>query len=142
MESRAVGWRNDSRRADRVWGWGGNHRTVKDAMHYEIVCTPEDLAGGIDWDTVHQPALCRTNGRSCGAATAARRPRSCTTCSASPRPATLATASSARGRRRRCAITSRRTASTSTAASGRQTWTALLTGQPEVTADELGPVKR
>lgn len=30
-----------------VWGWGGNYRTVKDAMHFEIVCTPADLATGI-----------------------------------------------------------------------------------------------
>jgi hypothetical protein len=30
-----------------VWGWGGNYRSVKDAMHYEIVCTPADLATGI-----------------------------------------------------------------------------------------------
>lgn len=30
-----------------VWGWGGNYRSIKDAMHYEIVCTPGDLATGI-----------------------------------------------------------------------------------------------
>lgn len=30
-----------------VWGWGGAYRSVKDAMHYEIVCTPADLATGI-----------------------------------------------------------------------------------------------
>lgn len=30
-----------------VWGWGGAYRTIKDAMHYEIVCTPADLATGI-----------------------------------------------------------------------------------------------
>lgn len=30
-----------------VWGWGGFYRTIKDTMHYEIVCTPADLATGI-----------------------------------------------------------------------------------------------
>lgn len=30
-----------------VWGWGGNYRSIKDTMHYEIVCTPDDLATGI-----------------------------------------------------------------------------------------------
>lgn len=31
----------------QVWGWGGNYRGNKDAMHFEIVCTPADLATGI-----------------------------------------------------------------------------------------------
>lgn len=30
-----------------VWGWGGNYRSIKDTMHYEVVCTPADLATGI-----------------------------------------------------------------------------------------------
>lgn len=30
-----------------VWGWGGNYSSIKDAMHYEIVCSPADLATGI-----------------------------------------------------------------------------------------------
>lgn len=30
-----------------VWGWGGAYRSIKDPMHYEIVCTPADLATGI-----------------------------------------------------------------------------------------------
>lgn len=30
-----------------VWGWGGNYSSIKDTMHYEIVCTPADLATGI-----------------------------------------------------------------------------------------------
>ena len=32
----------------QVWGWGGDYRTNKDAMHFEIVCAPADLATGID----------------------------------------------------------------------------------------------
>jgi len=31
----------------QVWGWGGNYARNKDAMHYEIVCSPGDLATGI-----------------------------------------------------------------------------------------------
>jgi len=31
----------------QVFGWGGDYRTNKDAMHYEVVCTPADLATGI-----------------------------------------------------------------------------------------------
>ena len=34
-----------------VWGWGGFYRSIKDTMHYEIVCTPEDLATGIKGGT-------------------------------------------------------------------------------------------
>jgi hypothetical protein len=32
----------------QVWGWGGNYARNKDAMHFEIVCSPADLATGID----------------------------------------------------------------------------------------------
>ena len=31
----------------QVWGWGGDYKKNKDAMHFEIVCTPADLATGI-----------------------------------------------------------------------------------------------
>lgn len=34
-----------------VWGWGGAYRSIKDAMHYEIVCSPDDLATGIKGGT-------------------------------------------------------------------------------------------
>lgn len=36
----------------RVWGWGGNWRGNKDAMHYEIICSPRDIATGINPRTV------------------------------------------------------------------------------------------
>lgn len=32
---------------DQVWRWGGDYATNKDAMHFEIVCTPASLATGI-----------------------------------------------------------------------------------------------
>lgn len=41
-----------TRSGKQVWGWGGDYRTVKDAMHLEIVCSPADLATGINPATV------------------------------------------------------------------------------------------
>lgn len=35
----------------QVWRWGGDYATNKDAMHFEIVCTPADLATGIKGTT-------------------------------------------------------------------------------------------
>ncbi len=32
--------------------WGGHYKTVKDAMHFEIVVAPDALAAGIDWASV------------------------------------------------------------------------------------------
>lgn len=37
----------------QVWNWGGFWNGNKDAMHYEIVCTPADLRTGINWSTVY-----------------------------------------------------------------------------------------
>jgi hypothetical protein len=36
----------------QVWNWGGFWTRNKDAMHYEIVCSPKDLATGINPKTV------------------------------------------------------------------------------------------
>lgn len=36
----------------QVWNWGGYWSGTKDAMHFEIVCSPQDLATGINWATV------------------------------------------------------------------------------------------
>lgn len=41
-----------TRNGRQVFGWGGDYRTNKDAMHFEVVCTPGDLATGIDPRTV------------------------------------------------------------------------------------------
>jgi hypothetical protein len=43
---------------DQVWRWGGDYRTNKDAMHFEIVCTPTALATGI-----RQPATAESIAR-------------------------------------------------------------------------------
>lgn len=36
----------------QVWGWGGDYRGNKDAMHFEIVCSKKSLRSGIRWSTV------------------------------------------------------------------------------------------
>jgi hypothetical protein len=36
----------------QVWRWGGYYAGNKDAMHFEIVCSPADLATGIDLNTL------------------------------------------------------------------------------------------
>lgn len=38
-----------------VWGWGGNWSGRKDAMHWQIVASPAELATGINWATVRRP---------------------------------------------------------------------------------------
>lgn len=37
----------------QVFRWGGDYTGNKDAMHYEVVCSPTELAAGIDWTTVN-----------------------------------------------------------------------------------------
>lgn len=41
-----------TRNGQQVWRWGGDYRTNKDAMHFEIVCGPRDLGTGIDPTTL------------------------------------------------------------------------------------------
>lgn len=36
----------------QVFRWGGDYPRFKDAMHYEVVASPKELAAGIDWGTV------------------------------------------------------------------------------------------
>lgn len=36
----------------QVWTWGGDWRGNKDAMHFQIACTPADIASGINMATV------------------------------------------------------------------------------------------
>lgn len=45
-----------TRSGAQVWRWGGYYRGNKDAMHFEIVCHPDDLATGIDPTTIRGPA--------------------------------------------------------------------------------------
>lgn len=39
---------------EQVWGWGGYYSGNKDAMHYEIVCSPAALRSGINPTTLPQ----------------------------------------------------------------------------------------
>ncbi|HEX2202125.1 MAG TPA: peptidoglycan-binding protein [Longimicrobium sp.] len=50
-----------------VWRWGGDWdrdpatpHSNYDAMHFEVIASPAELAAGIDWSTVAQPARDRT----------------------------------------------------------------------------------
>jgi hypothetical protein len=129
----------------QVWGWGGNYRTVKDAMHFEIVCTPEELATGIDWDTVHQAPL-RPNAPhrwplvqrgDRGPAVEKLHDLLGLVLPGEPGYGNFGPITDAAVRdyqtRHGLDVDGR---------VGRQTWTALLSDQPEVAEDEPGPVKR
>lgn len=37
----------------QVWTWGGDWSGTRDWMHFQIGCTPGDLATGINWNTVN-----------------------------------------------------------------------------------------
>jgi hypothetical protein len=129
----------------QVWGWGGNYRTVKDAMHFEIVCTPEDLGTGIDWDTVHQVKLRAAEPhrwpfiRRGDRGPAVEKLQELLKVAA-PGAAGFGTF----GPKTEAAVRKYQQARALTVDGqvGRQTWTALLTDQPKVAADEPGPVKR
>ncbi len=41
-----------TRSGAQVWRWGGDYTGNKDGMHYEVVCSPSELATGIDPRTV------------------------------------------------------------------------------------------
>ncbi|HSJ05929.1 MAG TPA: peptidoglycan-binding protein [Longimicrobiales bacterium] len=129
----------------KVWRWGGHFRSVKDAMHFEVACAPADLAEGIDWDTVHQPALREASPHRWPLVQRGDRGPAVEELHrllevAAPGepgfghfgPRTDA-AVRAYQESRGLAVDGR---------VGRQTWTALLTGQPAVAAGEPGPVKR
>lgn len=129
----------------QVWGWGGNYRTVKDAMHFEIVCTPDDLASGIDWDTVHQSALRPTAPHRWplvkrgdrGPAVEKLHEILGVAAPGEPGYGTF-------GPRTEEAVRLYQATHGLDVDGrvGRQTWTALLTAQPEVGPDDPGPVKR
>lgn len=36
----------------QVFRWGGDYSTYKDAMHWEVVASPEEMTAGIDWNSV------------------------------------------------------------------------------------------
>jgi putative peptidoglycan binding protein/D-alanyl-D-alanine carboxypeptidase-like protein len=129
----------------QVWGWGGKYRSVKDAMHYEIVCAPADLSTGIDWSTVKQPALkpakfhewplIQRGDR--GPAVEELHRRLEIASPGDPGFGIFGPITEAKVREYQ-----RTHGLTPDGRVGRQTWTALLTDQPEVGEGEPGPVKR
>ena len=44
-----------TKRRARIFRWGGDYTTFKDAHHFEILASPTELAAGIDWATVRAP---------------------------------------------------------------------------------------
>lgn len=38
-----------------VFQWGGHYKTFKDSHHFEIMASPRELKAGIDWSTVRAP---------------------------------------------------------------------------------------
>lgn len=129
----------------QVWGWGGNYRGVKDAMHYEVVCAPEELATGIDWDTVRQPPLRPDSPERWpliqrgDRGPAVERLHDLLGVAAPGDPGY-----GIFGPRTEAAVHEyqARHGLEVDGRVGRQTWTALLTAQPAVGPDEPGPVKR
>lgn len=129
----------------RVWGWGGNYRTVKDAMHLEIVCAPADLATGIDWETVtqvklrpddpHRWPLIRLGDR--GPAVEKLQDLLQIATPTEPDYGLFGPKTDAAVREYQ-----RTHGLDVDGRVGVQTWTALLTEQPPVAPDEPGPVKR
>ncbi len=128
-----------------VWGWGGAYRSVKDAMHYEIVCAPADLATGIDWKTVEQPTLSPAEFHlwplvqrgDRGPAVESLHEMLGVAKRGDPGFGIFGPVTEARVREYQ-----RTHGLTADGRVGRQTWTALHTGQPEVKAGAPGPVKR
>jgi hypothetical protein len=129
----------------QVWGWGGNYPNHKDTMHYEIVCTPADLATGIDWNTVNQPALRPAEPQNWplvqrgDRGPAVEKLHELLGVAAAGEPGFgifgPKTEAAVRTYQEEHGLTVDGTV-------GQQTWTALLSGQPEVAAGEPGPVKR
>lgn len=129
----------------QVWGWGGNYRTVKDAMHFEIVCAPADLATGIDWDTVNQVTLrpddphrwplIQRGDR--GPAVEKLHDQLHIVTPSNPGYGLFGPMTDAAVREYQ-----RTHGLDVDGRVGKQTWTALLTDQPPVAPDEPGPVKR
>src|SRR5262249_23169773 len=129
----------------QLWGWGGNYRSAKDAMHFEIVCAPADVATGINWSTVKQPKLTPTKvdqwpliGRGDGGpAVEELHKRLKIVKPGEPGfgifgPVTEAAVGEYQ----------RTHGLTADGRVGMQTWTAILGKQPEVAVGDPGPVKR
>ncbi len=138
-----------TRGGHRVFRWGGDYVSVKDAMHYEIVASPAELAGGIDWSTVRQGALDEGAPASWpviqpgerGTAVAILQERLVRV--GLMTTAEVATGPGLYGPRTQGAVREyqRSRGLTPDGIVGLQTWTALLTDQPAIAPGEPSPVK-
>ena len=129
----------------QLWGWGGDYNSVKDAMHYEIVCAPRDVLAGIDWSTVKQPSL---NAARPWEWPVVRRGDRGPAVEQLHRRLDVAKPGTAGfgifGPITEAAVREYQSTHglTPDGVVGRQTWTAVLTDQPEVAPSDPGPVKR
>jgi peptidoglycan hydrolase-like protein with peptidoglycan-binding domain len=128
-----------------VFRWGGAFRTFKDAMHYEVIATPKELAAGIDWDTV--PAARQRVDKPASFPVLQSGDRGPTVtklqqllAQAKFDPGAADGNFGPRTEQAVCAYQTSRGLDVDGIV-GRQTWTALLTGQPAV-APKNSPVKR
>ncbi|HEX5725007.1 MAG TPA: peptidoglycan-binding protein [Longimicrobiaceae bacterium] len=129
-----------------VWRWGGDwdknpatEHTSYDAMHFEVVASPQELASGIAWSTVAQPPRDRA------------RPDTWPTLHPGDRGPTVVTlqqllslpADGVFGNGTAAAVRAYQQSHGLTADGivGLASWTALLTGQPPVGPDVPSPVK-
>lgn len=134
-----------TKNGEQVWRWGGEFTSIKDSMHYEIACAPADLATGIDWNTVRQPRIRRLAPhrwpliqRGDGGPAVRKLQRILRVVAPGD------SGYGVFGPRTEAAVRSyqRRHGLNVDGKVGRQTWTALLTAQPEATARAPGPVKK
>ena len=128
-----------------VFRWGGDFVHLKDAMHFEIACAPAELASGIDWRTVRQPVLRADRPYRWPLIRRGDRGRAVEELQRRLRIAAPGDRGFGRfGARTEAAVRAWQRAHGLEVDGrvGRQTWTALLTGQPAVRARDPGPVKR
>lgn len=127
-----------------VFGWGGDYKSAKDPMHFEVVASPTELGQGIDWSSVNAPRPRKDSPGTFAVLQAGDSGPTVTKLFAlltaagfDPGPAdetftdTAVAAVRAYQASRKLDIDG---------IVGRQTWTALLTDQPEVDAAD-SPVK-
>jgi hypothetical protein len=132
-----------------VFRWGGDYQNVKDAMHYEVVASPTELATGIDWATVTQPARDQDDPQSW--APIQRGDRGPTVLELQDRlvelglmtRAQVSTGPGVFGPATEAAVRKYQESHGLTVDGivSLQTWTAILTDQPEIGEDEPGPIK-
>ena len=127
-----------------VFRWGGDYPSFKDAMHYEVVASPNELARGIDWSTVAAERPDPNDPRSWPTVRKGDKGPSVTRLNELLREAGFSeTDKTSFGAKTTAAVRayqrSRRLQADGVA--GLQTWTSLLNGLPEVAESDPSPFK-